>query len=133
MFGLSCINRDASIHKANLTFRRGPDGTRNIGFFFVWVGVNSLFSYFIFLFVRYCIKCRIDFTCNTRLGRPVFCESCLRSLASGLWLWWKYDFMVRSWWCLNDVRIRFVRWWPEPPLPPEPDDKPPGPNAISML
>lgn len=29
----------------------------------------------------------------------------------------KYDFIVRNWWCLNDVRIRFVRCvcaWPEP-------------------
>lgn len=29
----------------------------------------------------------------------------------------KYDFMVRSWWCLNEVRMRFVLcdWcWPEP-------------------
>lgn len=48
-------------------------------------------------------------TCNTRLDRPVFCASCFRSLASGFWLMLKYDFIVRSWWCLNDVRMRFVR------------------------
>lgn len=48
-------------------------------------------------------------TCSTRFGRPVFCDSCLRSFASGLWLIAKYDFMVRSWWCLKDVRIRLAR------------------------
>lgn len=48
-------------------------------------------------------------TCNTRLDKPVFCASCFRSLASGFWLMLKYDFIVRSWWCLNDVRMRFVR------------------------
>jgi len=46
-------------------------------------------------------------TCNTLLLSPVFMESCLRSLASGLWLRAKYDFMIRSSWCLNDVRRRF--------------------------
>lgn len=50
-----------------------------------------------------------DLTCKTRLGKPVFCDNCLRSLASGLWFIAKYDFIVRNWWCLNDVLIRFVR------------------------
>lgn len=36
-------------------------------------------------------------TCKTRLGSPVFCDSCFKSLASGLWLMAKYDFMVLSW------------------------------------
>jgi len=48
-------------------------------------------------------------TCNTRLLRPVLMESCLRSLASGLWFSEKYDFMTRSSWCLNDVLVRFCR------------------------
>lgn len=47
-------------------------------------------------------------TCRTLLVRPVFCASCFKSLASGLWLIAKYDFIVRNWWCLNDVLIRFV-------------------------
>ena len=44
------------------------------------------------------------------MERPVFCASCFKSLASGFWLMAKYDFIVRSWWCLKDVRMRFVRW-----------------------
>lgn len=48
-------------------------------------------------------------TCNTLLESPVFWESCLRSLASGLWFMAKYDFMARSWWCLKEVRMRFGR------------------------
>lgn len=36
-------------------------------------------------------------TCNTLLDKPVFCASCLRSLASGFWLMLKYDFIVRNW------------------------------------
>lgn len=48
-------------------------------------------------------------TCNTRFGRPVFCDNCFRSFASGLWLIEKYDFIVRNWWCLNEVRIRLAR------------------------
>jgi len=46
-------------------------------------------------------------TCRTLLLSPVLIDSCLRSLASGLWLRAKYDFMMRSSWCLNDVRSRF--------------------------
>ena len=46
-------------------------------------------------------------TCSTLLLRPVFWASCFRSLVSGLWLREKYDFIVRNWWCLNDVRMRF--------------------------
>lgn len=58
-------------------------------------------------------------TCSTRLGRPVFCDNCFKSFASGLWLIEKYDFIVLSWWCLNDVRIRFaldeaLMWLPRP-------------------
>lgn len=49
-------------------------------------------------------------TCRTLLVRPVFWASCLRSLASGLWLIAKQDFMVRSWWCLKEVRMRLVFW-----------------------
>lgn len=60
-------------------------------------------------------------TWRTRFDSPVFWANCFRSLASGFWLIAKYDFMVRSWWCLNDVRIRFVLVCPER-LPPEPGD-----------
>lgn len=56
-------------------------------------------------------------TCKTRFGSPVFCDNCLRSLASGLWFIAKYDFIVRNWWCLNDVLIRFVRDDALPMLP----------------
>lgn len=49
-------------------------------------------------------------TCRTLLVNPVFWASCFRSFASGLWFMAKYDFMVRSWWCLKEVRIRFVFW-----------------------
>lgn len=59
----------------------------------------------------------LNLTCKTRLGKPVFCDNCLRSLASGLWLIAKYDFIVRNWWCLNDVLIRFVRDDALPMLP----------------
>lgn len=58
-----------------------------------------------------------NLTCKTRFGSPVFCDNCLRSLASGLWFIAKYDFIVRNWWCLNDVRIRFVRDDALPMLP----------------
>ena len=51
----------------------------------------------------------VDKTWRMRLPSPVFCESCLRSLASGLWLSAKYDFSTRSSWYLNDVRSRFCR------------------------
>ena len=47
-------------------------------------------------------------TWRTFLSRPVFCESILSSLESGFWLIWKWPFMMRSWWCLNEVRARFV-------------------------
>lgn len=60
-------------------------------------------------------------TCNTRFDSPVFCDNCFRSLASGFWLMAKYDFIVRNWWCLNDVRIRLLRACCER-LPPEPGD-----------
>lgn len=53
----------------------------------------------------------ITFTCNTLFDSPVFCASCFKSLASGFWLMLKYDFMVLSWWCLNEVLILFVRCW----------------------
>ena len=53
-------------------------------------------------------------TWRTFLSRPVFCESILSSLESGFWLIWKWPFMIRSWWCLNDVRARFVFAWPTP-------------------
>ena len=58
----------------------------------------------------------VTHTCKTLLESPVFCASCLRSLASGFWLMAKYDFMVRNWWCLNDVLMRLVRCccWPFP-------------------
>ena len=47
-------------------------------------------------------------TWRTFLSRPVFWESILSSLESGFWLIWKWPFMMRSWWCLNEVRARFV-------------------------
>jgi len=60
----------------------------------------------IFNIIPTCPSC---LTCSTRLDSPVFWASCFKSLASGFWLMLKYDFIVRSWWCLNDVRMRFVR------------------------
>lgn len=53
-------------------------------------------------------------TCSTLFDKPVFCASCFKSFASGFWLMAKYVFIVLSWWCLKDVRIRFVLcvWWP---------------------
>merc|ERR1719220_1232774 len=53
-------------------------------------------------------------TWRTFLSRPVFCESILSSLESGFWLIWKWPFIIRSWWCWNDVRARFVFAWPTP-------------------
>lgn len=58
-----------------------------------------------------------NLTCKTRFGSPVFWDNCFRSFASGLWFIAKYDFIVRNWWCLNDVRIRFVRDDELPMLP----------------
>lgn len=60
-------------------------------------------------------------TCSTRFDSPVFWASCFRSLASGFWLMAKYDFIVLSWWCLKEVRMRLERecacdMWP--PLEP---------------
>lgn len=63
----------------------------------------------------------ISRTCSTLFERPVFCDNCFRSLASGFWLMAKYDFIVRSWWCLNEVRIRLLRACCDR-LPPEPGD-----------
>nr|CAD7419089.1 unnamed protein product [Timema poppensis] len=59
----------------------------------------------------------IERTWRTLLGSPVFWDSCFKSLASGLWFIAKYDFMVRSWWCLKDVRMRLVLCPFDPGIP----------------
>lgn len=56
--------------------------------------------------LRYFARAFWNQTCNTRFERPVFCESCFKSFASGLWFIAKYAFIALSWWCLNDVRMR---------------------------
>lgn len=80
--------------------KRLPQVTKTIFWFF-----------FLFYFISQSYHAKLDgnLTCKTRFGSPVFCDNCFRSLASGLWFIAKYDFIVRNWWCLNDVRIRFVR------------------------
>lgn len=46
--------------------------------------------------LNYITDINYTITCNTRFGSPVFCDNCFRSLASGLWLIEKYDFIVRN-------------------------------------
>lgn len=55
---------------------------------------------------RYLARAFWNQTCKTRFDKPVFCESCFKSFASGLWFIAKYAFIARSWWCLNEVRMR---------------------------
>ena len=55
---------------------------------------------------RYFARAFWNHTCKTRFESPVFCESCFKSFASGLWFIAKYAFIALSWWCLKDVRMR---------------------------
>ena len=47
-------------------------------------------------------------TCNTFLSSPVFEANSFNSRLSGFWFIWKWLFMIRNWWCLNEVLALLV-------------------------